>query len=81
MAATEYRQVLEHARRLTPGEQARLVKKLAAHLVKSGGRVDLSLVEGAVAYVEGMRAAESRHANGRLKTPKEFIAELESWEG
>ncbi len=81
MAATEYRQVLEHARRLTPGEQARLVKKLAAHLVKSGGRVDLSKVEGAVAYVEGMREAESRHTNGRLKTAKEFIVELESWEG
>ena len=81
MAATEYRQVLEHARLLSPGEQVRLVKKLAAHLVKSGRRVDLSKVEGAVAYVEGMRAAESRHANGRLKTPKEFIAELESWEG
>jgi len=81
MAATEYRQVLEHARRLNRVEQARLIKKLAAHLVKSGGRVDLSKVEGAVAYVEGMRAAESRHANGRLKTPKEFIAELESWEG
>ena len=81
MAATEYRQVLEHARRLTPGEQTRLVKKLAAHLAKSGGRVDLSKVEGAVAYAEGMRAAQSRHANGRLKTPKEFMAELESWEG
>jgi hypothetical protein len=81
MAATEYRQVLERASRLSPGEQAWLVKKLAAQLVKSGGRFDLSKVEGAVAYVEGMRAAESRHANGRLKTPKEFIAELESWEG
>ena len=81
MAATEYTQVWEHARRLRPAEQVRLVKQLAAQLVKSGGRVDLSKVEGAIAYVEGMRAAESRHANGRLKTPKEFIAELESWEG
>ena len=64
MAATEYRQVLEHARRLTPEEQARLVKKLAAHLAKSGGRVDLSKVEGAVAYVEG-------DARGRI-APREW---------
>ena len=81
MAVNEYRRVLEDASRLTQSEQARLIKRLATHLVKSGRRLDLSKVEGAVAYVERMRAAESRHASGRLKTPKEFLAEIESWEG
>lgn len=81
MAISDYRRVLEDAARLTQADQARLIKKLAARLVKSGGRFDLSKVEDAVAYVERMRAAESRHPNGRLKTAKEFLAELESWEG
>ena len=81
MAASEYRQVLEDANRLTEREQARLIKDLARRLAKSGKRLDLSKVEGALAYVERIRMAESRHPSGRLKTPKEFLAELESWEG
>ena len=79
MAVSEYRRVLEGAGRLTQRERLRLIKKLATHLVKSGKLLDLSKVEGVVAYVEGMRAAESRHSNGHLKTPMEFLAELESW--
>ena len=81
MAVSDYRRVLEDASRLTQSQQARLIKKLAAHLVRSGGQLDLSKTEDAVAFVERMRAAESRHANGRLKSPKEFLAEIESWEG
>lgn len=81
MAVTDYKRVLEDASRLTHSQQARLIQKLAAQLVKSGGQVDLSKTEDAVAFVERMRAAESRHANGRLKSPKEFLAEIESWEG
>lgn len=81
MAVSDYRRVLEDASRLTQLQQARLIKKLAALLVKSGGQLDLSKTEDAVAFVERMRAAESRHANGRLKSPKEFLAEIESWEG
>jgi len=81
MAVTDYKRVLEDASRLTQSQQARLIQKLAAQLVKSGGQVDLSKTEDAVAFVERMRAAESRHATGRLKSPKEFLAEIESWEG
>jgi hypothetical protein len=81
MAIENYRQVLEKASRLTAREQARLIKELAARLVKSHKPLDLSKVEEAVAYVERLRAAESRHATGRLKTPEEFLAELQSWEG
>ena len=81
MAVSDYRRVLEDASRLTQWQQARLIKKLAEDLVKSGGRLDFSKTEDAVAFVERMRAAESRHANGRLKSPKEFLAEIESWEG
>jgi len=81
MAVNEYRRVLEDANRLGERERARLIRELAARLVKSRKRPDLSKVEEAVAYVEGMRLAESRHSSGRLKTPEEFLAELNSWEG
>jgi len=81
MAVSDYRRVLGDASRLTQSQQARLIKKLAAHLVKSGGQHDLSKTQDAVVFVERMRAAESRHANGRLKSPKEFLREIESWEG
>lgn len=81
MAIENYRQVLDKASRLTAREQARLIKELAARLVKSREPLDLSKVKEAVAYVERLRAAESRHPTGRLKTPEEFLAELQSWEG
>ena len=81
MAESEYRRVLEDATRLNQREQARLIRKLAGRLVKSAKRPDLSKVEEVVAFLEGLRTAGSRHSNGRLKTAKEFLAELESWEG
>ena len=81
MAISDYRRILEDASRLTQAQQARLIKNLAARLLESGGHLDLSKTEDAVAFVERMRAGESRRANGRLKSPKEFLAEIESWEG
>lgn len=81
MATTDYTRALENARRLSSTEQVRLIKELAVRLMGSGKARDLSRLEDAVAYVERMRGAESRHQNGRLKTPGEFLAELESWEG
>ena len=81
MAVADYKRILEDANRLTEKEQARLIEEMAARLVKSGKRVDLSRVEDAAAYVEGIRIAASRHPNGRLKTPEEFLTELEAWEG
>ena len=80
MSANDYRRVLDDANRLTESERARLIKELAARLVESGKRLDLSKVEDAVAYVERMRMVESRLPSGRLKTPDGFLAELESWE-
>jgi hypothetical protein len=81
MVARNYGRVLEQASQLTEREQTRLIKELAARLVNSPRRLDLSKVTDAVAYVERLRAAESRHPSGRLKTPEEFLAELEAWEG
>ncbi len=81
MAVSEYRRVLEDASRLTQRDQARLIRKLAGRLVRSAKRPDLSKVEEVIAYLERIRAAESRHTDGRFKTAKEFLAELESWEG
>jgi hypothetical protein len=81
MAIRDYRRVLEDAGRLTEREQARLIKELAMRLLESQKRLDLSEVKDAVAYVERIRAADSRHPSGRLKTPEEFLAELEVWEG
>jgi hypothetical protein len=81
MAATDYIRTLEKAKRLSSIEQVRLIRELAVRLMGSGRELDLSRLEDAVAYVERMRGAESRHQSGRLKTPREFLAELESWEG
>lgn len=81
MAIRDYRRVLEDAGRLTEREQTRLIKELAMRLLESQKRLDLSEVKDAVAYVERIRAADSRHPSGRLKTPEEFLAELEVWEG
>jgi hypothetical protein len=81
MATSDYRRTLEEAQRLSSVEQARLIKELAVRLMESGKALDLSRVEDAVAYVERMRGAGSRHRSGRLKTLREFLTELESWEG
>jgi hypothetical protein len=61
---------------LTAREQARLIKELAARLVKSREPLDLSKVEEAMAYVERLRAAESRYATGRLNL---WPMLLEAW--
>lgn len=81
MAAADYKRALEDAKLLTSVEQIRLIEELAVRLTKSGEPLDLSRVDDAVAHVERMRKSDSRHWRGGLKTPQEFLTELESWEG
>jgi uncharacterized short protein YbdD (DUF466 family) len=81
MVVRNYRKVLEEASQLTEMEQARLVKELARRLIQSHNLLDLSQVKDAALYVEYLRKAESKHPSGHLKTPEEFLRELESWEG
>lgn len=78
MSAIDYKRTLEDAKRLSSGEQVRLIEELALRLAKSAEPLDLSRVEDAVAHVERMRKSDSRHWRGRLKTPQEFLTELES---
>lgn len=81
MSATDYRRTLEEAKQLSAVEQVRLIKELTVRLIESGKPLDLSKLEDAITYVERIRGAESRKRDGRLKSPREFLRELESWEG
>lgn len=80
MAAVEYTRILDDASRLNSREQVRLVRDLVVRISKRRRRADLSRMENAVAYVRGLRIAESRDAGGRLKNPRQFLADLQSWE-
>jgi hypothetical protein len=76
-----YQDVLAKAETLSPEDLTRLIGELSILLQEKCGKWDtLKDVEGVRAYVEWMRFRDSHHSDGRLKSPQEFLTELDEEE-
>jgi len=73
----DYQQVLDLAAQLTPPEQVELILTLRDKLLGFG--MWEGVKEDIETYVEELHAAESRHPDGSIKKPEEFLRELEEW--
>jgi hypothetical protein len=73
-----YQDVLAKAETLSPEDLTRLIGELSKLLQEKCGKWDmLNDVEDVRAYVEWMRFRDSRHSDGRPKSPQEFLTELD----
>ena len=78
--APSYEEVLGLVEQLTPEEQARLIVEIRERSQGFGMwryRPDLADPE---LYVMRMREEDAKHGSGEVKTPEEFLAELEAWD-
>jgi len=76
---TVYEEILNRAKQLSAEERLQLADALLAEELGFGmwrDRADLADVAG---YVERMRETEMRTPEGRLKTPEEFLHEIEAF--
>lgn len=72
-----YEDVLALAESLPPKDLSRLVGELSKFLHDRYGKwTDLQGVEEVREYIEWLRFRDSRHLDGRHKSPEEFLAEL-----
>jgi hypothetical protein len=78
-AQTIYQTVWQLALNLTPDDQLKLAGALIEHLHGFGMWKDRADMEDIQSYVESIRKRDSYHPDGRLKTPEEFLRELEVW--
>ena len=73
-----YEKVLALAEALPPGDVSRLVCELSKFLHDRYGKwTELHGIEEVREYIEWLRYRDSRHADGRHKSPEEFLAELQ----
>lgn len=77
---TDYQQVLYLANQLTLSEQVQLILTLRDRLLGFGMWEGVKEMEDIETYLEELRAAESRHPDGSIKRPDEFLKELEEWD-
>jgi len=89
----DYQQVLHLANQLPISEQVELILTLRDKLLGFGmwksifdaneelrhKLREVKEMKDVETYVEDLRTAESRHPNGHLKSPEEFLKELEEW--
>ena len=76
---TVYEEILNLAKRLSSQERLQLADALLEEELGFGmwrNRADMADV---TAYVEQMRAADMHTAEGCLKTPEEFLREIETF--
>jgi hypothetical protein len=75
---TSYEEILESAKRLSSVERLQLADALLAEELGFGmwrGREDVANAE---AFVSDLRETNMRAADGREKTPEEFLSEIET---
>ena len=75
---TSYEEILESAKRLSSTERLQLADALLAEELGFGMWRDREDVADAEGYVSDLRDAEMLTADGRQKTPDEFLREIES---
>ncbi|MDQ1640076.1 MAG: hypothetical protein QOF62_3415 [Pyrinomonadaceae bacterium] len=75
---TSYEEILESAKRLSSTERLQLADALLAEELGFGMWREREDMADAANYVSALRKAEMRTPNGREKTPKEFLREIET---
>ena len=72
-----YQEVLALAEALPPEDVAKLICELSKFLQNRYGKwTELQGLEEVREYIEWLRFRDSRHADGKHKSPEEFLAEL-----
>lgn len=77
---TSYEEILESAKRLSSKERLQLADALLADELGFGMWSDREDIADAADYVSDLRDADMRTADGREKTPKEFLREIETFD-
>lgn len=77
---TSYEEILESAKLLSSTERLQLADALLAEELGFGMWRDREDVANAEDYVSDLRDAEMRTADGREKTPEEFLREIETFD-
>lgn len=76
---TSYEEILESAKRLSSPERLQLADALLAEELGFGMWRDRDDIADASDYVSELRDTNMRTPEGREKTPKEFLRELETF--
>jgi hypothetical protein len=77
---TSYEEILESAKRLSSTERLQLADALLAEELGFGMWRDREDTADAADYVSDLRDADMRTPDGREKTPKEFLREIETFD-
>lgn len=79
-AQPSYQEVLNLVEQLTPGEQARLIAEIRERSQGFGMWKDRTECADPELYVLRIREEDATHDAGAVKTPEEYLAELEAWD-
>lgn len=77
---TSYEEILESAKRLSSTERLQLADALLAEELGFGMWREREDIADAEDYVSDLRDAEMRAPNGQVKTPEEFLREIETFD-
>lgn len=77
---TSYEEILESAKRLSSTERLQLADALLAEELGFGMWREREDIADAEDYVSDLRDAEMRAPNGHVKTPEEFLREIETFD-
>ena len=77
---TSYEEILESAKRLSSMERLQLADALLAEELGFGMWREREDIADAEAYVSDLRDAEMLTADGREKSPEEFLREIETFD-
>jgi hypothetical protein len=77
---TSYEEILESAKRLSSIERLQLADALLAEELGLGMWRDREEIANAEDYVSDLRESEMRAPDGRVKTPEEFLREIETFD-
>ena len=75
-----YEEILKLARQLSSGERVQLADTLLEEELGFGMWRDRADMADVATYVEQMREADMHTPEGRLKTPEEFLREVETFD-
>jgi hypothetical protein len=80
LTVINYEEILDQARQLSSVERLRLADALLEEELGFGMWRHRAEMKDAVAYVERLRHQDMRTAEGGLKTPEEFLREVEAFD-
>lgn len=75
-----YEEILDQAKRLSSEERVQLADALLEEELGFGMWRDRADIKDAATYVEQLREEDKRTPNGQLKSPEEFLKEVEDFD-